>query len=161
MPTLVLATYRARAGFPGSWIDRVEADSAGWVDTLLEDIAAQIHARLAKRYDVPFADPTPRCVLRWQAAIADPIVLRKRGIDQTDEQYADFVKLSDTAWKEIEEAANGNTGLFDLPARADTTASGITKGGPLGYSEASPYVGFDDQGRRGREEDRNGRGSYG
>lgn len=161
MPYLILATYRTRAGFPAGWVDRVEADSAGWVNTLLEDIGAQIDARLGKRYAVPFADPPPRCVLRWLAAIADPIVLRKRGVDQTDAQYSDYVALSDTAWKEIEEAANGNTGLFDLPARADTTASGITKGGPLGYSEASPYVGFDVQGCRGREEDRNGRGSYG
>lgn len=162
MPYLVLATYRTRAGFPAGWVDRVEVDSPGWVDTLLEDTGAQIDARLAKRYAVPFASPPPRCVLRWLAAIVDPIVLRKRGIDQTDEQYSDYVKLSDTAWKEIQEAADGNVGLFDLPATQSLpSASGITKGGPLSYSEAGPYVWTDDQGRRGREEDRNGRGSYG
>lgn len=161
MTYLVLATYRSRTGMPAAWVTEVENKSAGWVDTLLEDTSAQIDARLAKRYAVPFADPPPRCVLRWLTAIVDPIVLRKRGIDQTDEQYADFVKLSDAAWKEIVEAADGNTGLLDLPATASSSASGITKGGPLGYSEASPYVGFDDQGRRGRDEDRNGRGSYG
>lgn len=158
---LVLLTYRARTGLPGAWLDAVQLNAAGWVDTLLEDVSAQIDARLAKRYAVPFVDPPPRCVLRWLAAIADPMVLRKRGVDQTDEQYIDIRNLADQAWKEVEEAANGNTGLFDLPARADTTASGISKGGPFGYSEASPYVAFDDQGRRGREEDRNGRGSYG
>jgi phage gp36-like protein len=161
MPYLVLATYRSRTGMPAAWVTAVDTGTPGWVDTLLEDLSAQFDARLGKRYTVPFVDPPPRCVLRWLTAVADPIVLRKRGIDQTDEQYADFVKLSDQAWKEIEEAANGNTGLFDLPATASSSASGITKGGPLSYSEAGPYVGFDVQGARGREEDRNGSGSYG
>lgn len=158
---LVLSTYRARSGLPAAWVNGVETAAAGWIDTLLEDLSAQIDARLAKRYTVPFAAPPPRCVLRWLAAIADPIVLRKRGIDQTDEQYIDVRNMADQAWKEVEEAANGNTGLFDLPARADTTASGIERGGPLGYSEASPYVWTDVQADAGREEDRNGRGSYG
>lgn len=161
MAYLVLATYRSRAGIPGAWIDAIEVGTPGWVDTLLEDLSAAIDARLAKRYAVPFAAPPPRAVLRWIAALADVRVLLKRGIDQTDRQYEDIARLADTAEKELAEAADGNTGLFDLPKRADTDASGISRGGPLGYSEASPYVGFDEQGARGRAEDRNGRGSYG
>lgn len=161
MAYLSLATYRARAGFPGVWVDRVETEAPGWVDIQLEDVSARIDAQLAKRYAVPFASPPPRCVMRWLAALVDPMLLRKRGIDQTDQQYMDIRDLAAEAMKEIEQAANGETGLFDLPARADTAESGISRGGPLCYSEASPYVWTDVQGDVGRSEDSNRRGSYG
>jgi len=58
----------------------------------------------------------------------------------------------DIAVAELKEAADSKDGLFDLPLRADTTATGVSKGGPRGYSEASPYTNLDRQRARRRNE---------
>ena len=47
---------------------------------------------------------------------------------------------------ELKEAADAEKGLFELPLRAtDTTGSAINAGGPMGYSEQSPYTWTDRQ----------------
>jgi len=48
-----------------------------------------------------------------------------------------------------------------LPLNQDAGGSGVTQGGPLGASQASPYVWQDEQRDRGRREDERGRGLRG
>jgi hypothetical protein len=63
-------------------------------------------------------------------------------------------KAKDDALAWLKEAADAKDGLIDLPLRADTTASGISRGGPLAYTETSPYAWTDVQAETGRSEDR-------
>lgn len=123
--------------------------------------SAWIDSQLRKRYAAPFAVPYPEAVKLWLARLVTPRMFLKRGVDPNDAQYVDIVKDADEAKAEIKEAADSETGLYDLPLRADTTATGISKGGPYGYSEASPYVWTDVQSEAGRTEDQNRRGTDG
>lgn len=134
---------------------------AGWLDANLEVWSDWINGRLRKRYAAPFAAPVPGIVKLWLARIVTFEAYKRRGWDPTDEQAQQISEDNATARDEIKEAANAVDGLFDLPLRQDTTASGISKGGPLSYSEASPYVAFDRQGDVARNEDSNGGGTFG
>lgn len=100
----------------------------------------------------------PEIVLSWLTVLVTDDMYRKRGRDPQDPAMADLKEDVVTALAEIKEAADGDTGLFDLPSSEDTD-SAVTTGGPLGYSEASPYVWTDIEARRGREEDYNGGGT--
>ena len=142
---LTLATFKARTVMPAADVDRVEAAATGWIDQKLASRSAAIDARLAKRYDVPFSTPIPEAVLDWLARIVTPDVYFKRGVNPSDEQFAAYKGEADAAWAEIDRAADSVTGLFDLPLRQDTTMTGIARGTPLSYSEASPYTFTDRQ----------------
>jgi hypothetical protein len=117
-------------------------------------------ARLRKRYAVPFASPVPPAVQGWLTDIVGLNVLLRRGTDPSDAQFQEFKAKHDTAMAEVREAADSVEGLFDLPLRDDTPATGITKRPPRGYSETSPYVFTDRMRRTGRDEDERGSGSY-
>lgn len=155
---LTLAQYKALAVIPAEFITAIESITPGWTLAQLTSESAWINSRLSKRYAVPFADPCPEVVQRWLHRIVTVSAYLKRGFDPTDRQGAMYVSQRDEALEEIKEAANAETGLFDLPLRADTTASGISKGFPMGYSEQSPYAFADSQARVGRQEDDNGNG---
>ncbi|MCP3886463.1 MAG: DUF1320 domain-containing protein [Propionibacteriaceae bacterium] len=159
MSYLDLAEYKTYSILPSVDIDDVETIQAGWVDRKLRAISYAIDARLRKRYTVPFSSPYPDQVCDWVARIMDPELLKKRGVDATDEQYVSIEENSREAKEEIKEAANAEEGLFDLPIADTADASAISKGAPLGYSEASPYVGMDVQEDTGRDEDTDGIGS--
>ena len=83
----------------------------------------------------------------------------KRGVDPSDQQFSEIREDATKAEKEIEEAANSHDGLFDLPLLDSEKTSGISKGGPRVYSEASPYVFMDVQRDAGRGEDDSRRGT--
>lgn len=161
-----MATYLTVDGFkllsvmPSGFVDEIEAGSPGWTLQQLTLVSAHIDARLSKRYDAPFNVPAPICVQGWLAKIVTEAAYRKRGYDPTDAQGKEYVADRDTALAEIKEAADAVDGLFDLPLRADTNASGISKGGPRAYSEQSPYVFTDQQSRVGTNEDSNGGGTF-
>ena len=159
MSYLVLADYKKYSSLPSVDIDDVETIQTGWIDWKLKATSLRIDARLRKRYSVPFEEPYPESVCDWVARIVDPLVLKKRGVDATDEQFASIDSDAHDAWVEVKEAADAVEGLFDLPAVDTADASAISKGEPLGYSEASPYVGMDVQEELGREEDIAGEGS--
>lgn len=125
---------------PASYISAIEAIEPGWVAAQLAAWSAWIDSRLRKRYDAPFASPYPVAVQNWLARIVTHRCYLKRGIDPTDAQSTAIKDDADAAMKEIQEAADSDKGLFDLPLRADTTAPGITKTAPLGYCEQSPYT---------------------
>ncbi len=126
---------------PGSYIDTIETDYPNWVDTRLNALSQWLDARLAKRYVTPFESPPPLAICNWLARLLDPEVMRKRGVDATDLQYADVRQSAIDAMAEVKEAADAVNGLYDLPLLANSTAgsSGIVRPMPRSYSEASPY----------------------
>lgn len=161
MSYLDLAGFKALSLMPDEDIDALEARYPGFVAAQLADRSGWIESRLRKRYAVPFALPYPDTVKGWLASIVTVRAYLKRGVDPTDEQWLEVKKQADDALAEIKEAADGELGLFDLPLRADTTATGISKGGPYVYSEQSPYVWTDQQADVGRSEDGARGGSHG
>jgi phage gp36-like protein len=122
--------------------------------------SAYIDSRLAKRYAAPFEAPYPIAVTRWLTDLVTLRCWRKRGVVSTDEQMIDYRAAADAAMRELTEAANSNEGLFDLPLRADTDASGIVRAFPQSYSEQSPYVWYDIQADIGHDEDSAGEGTF-
>ena len=156
---LTTAEFKTRTLIPGEFVDAIEAVDAGWTLIQLEEASAWIDSRLRKRYAAPFSSPYPVQVLSWLARVVTVRCLLKGGVAATDEQYLSIQQDAADAKAEITEAATSDAGLFDLPLRSDTTATGIAKGGPLSYSEQSPYVWASMQRRTGREEDSNGRGT--
>ncbi len=152
--------YMEYSVLPMTTIDAVEAVQEGWIDRKLRALSSYaVDARLRKRYAVPFTSPYPDAVCDWVARLMDPLTLKKLGVDATDEQFVSIAEDAKAAAEEIKEAADAVEGLFDLPIADTADASAITKGGPLGYSEASPYVGMDVQEYYARDEDRDGWGS--
>lgn len=151
---MTLAEFRAATLMPWSFVDEAEAAEPGFIDTRLYLQSAKIDARLAKRYAAPFKPPYPIAVLEWLVSLVTYEVWLKRGIAATDEQAAQYKTDRDLARGDLESAANSEVGLFDLPLRSDTDATGISRGFPQGYSEQSPYKWMNVQERIGREEDR-------
>lgn len=159
MAYLTVDQFKNLSVMPAEYIDALEQVAPGWVQSQLEYWSAWINSRLRKRYDAPFAEPYPEAVTGWLARIVTVRCWLRRGVDPQDEQFREVKDDATAAQAEIQEAADAVEGLFDLPLRANTTASGISKGFPRGYSEQSPYVWTDEQGRVGRDEDRAGRGT--
>ena len=159
MSYLDLDEYKNYSILPSVDIDDVETIQAGWVDRKLRAISRSVDARLRKRYAVPFESPYPDAVCDWVARIMDPLLLKKRGVDATDEQFISIADDAKAALEEIKEASDAEEGLFDLPALDTADGSAISKGGPLGYSESSPYVWLDREEETGRDEDTDGIGS--
>jgi hypothetical protein len=137
---LDLAGLKARTLAPASYVDEIEAAESGWIDEQLEIWSRWIDAQLRKRYVTPFTNTIPDAILVWLAAIMDPKIYLKRGVDAGDQQFTEIVNLANKAIAEIHEAADAKDGLFDLPLHEGATADGISKGAPLGYTEHSPYT---------------------
>lgn len=116
-----------------------------FVQRSLVSVSSYIDARLRKRYAVPFTSPAPEIVCRWLVAIVTPMLYQRRGWDPSDEQAAAVIAEATAAKEELLEAANSETGLYDLPLRQDNVASAIAAPGPLSYSESSPYGWIDAQ----------------
>jgi len=142
VPYLDVAAFRAATLAPASYVDHVELVEPGWLLGRLTYWSAWINSRLAKRYAVPFAVPpaTPETVVGWLERLVTWELYLKRGIDATDEQVARIEARHDVAKAEVAEAAESRDGLFELPLRRDSNATGVSRGGPLGYSEVSPYT---------------------
>lgn len=159
---LTLAEFRLLTIIPAVDIDNVEADTPGFVVARLAANSSKINARLRKRYAVPFVkDPVreleyPEIVLDWLVKLTQVDVYLKRGFDPADQSIAHVKADKDLAEADLLEAANSETGLFDLPLNNSKDPSAITKAGPMAYTETSPYVWTTSQRRDGAEEDRNG-----
>jgi len=155
---LTLATFKDLTVMPDAVVDAIEVASPGFIDKQLGIWSRWIDARLTKRYASPFVDPAPDTVKLWLQAIVTFRAFLKRGVDPNDEQMAEIKKDLDQAVAEIKEAATAETGLFELPL-TEGGAGAVSKGGPLGYSEQSPYVWMDRQAETGRDEDLAGTGT--
>jgi hypothetical protein len=118
-------------------------------------------ARFAKRYAAPFVPPYPAVAQEWLAHIVSWRCYLKRGVKSLDAEAAEYKAQHDQALKEIEEAANAEKGLFELPLRQDQpSGSGVSRGMPRCYSEQSPYAWTDQQVAAGAQEDEQGGGTY-
>lgn len=127
---------------PPGYADTIESQHPGWLDKQLERWSGWIDARLSKRYATPFdADSPPMIVEEWLSRIVTHRCYLKRGVDPTDAEVSAIADDAQKAKDEITEAANSNTGLFELPLRADLQGSvGVVRASPQGYSEVSPYT---------------------
>jgi hypothetical protein len=107
--------------------------------------------------------PVPDVMIRWIVDMTTPRVFERRGVHPSND---DAIKLmferEATAAREVADAANSETGLFDLPLNTDTGGSGVTAPAPIAHSQASPYHWMNIQRARGRREDnRGGGGGFG
>lgn len=105
--------------------------------------------------------PVPAIALGWLARLVDVDVWDKRGTNPQDPTIDRWAQQRQEALDEIKEAADSKDGLFELPTSDDVGDSAVTHAGPLSYTEASPFVGADQQERQGRREDERGCGTYG
>jgi hypothetical protein len=153
--------FKLLSTMPATDIVELEAAASGWLDKRLEFRSREIDARLGKRYGTPFVAPYPIAVQGWLAAIVTRDAFLRRGVDPTDQQFAEIKAAADQAYADLKEAADGDGGLWELPLRNDTSANGVTRGGPRAYSEQSPYVWTTQQGTTAREEDSAGSGTGG
>jgi hypothetical protein len=144
-PYLDVASFTALTTMPSSDVTLVDTSQPGYIAARIGYWQNKIEARLRKRYTIPFASPTPAVVLGWLADLVTPDVFRKRGANPTDPQLSEVIDAAKAAWAEVLEAANSETGLFDLPLSANVDTSAITAGGPLACSQASPYDWIDDE----------------
>lgn len=159
MAYLTQSEWKDRTVMPSTDVDALEARYPGWLTLQLDEESDAIDSRLRKRYDAPFSAPYPKAILRWLTKIVTRSAYLKRGVDPNDAQIEEVFTDAADVWVQIKEAADSVDGLFDLPLRSNTSASAITKGGPLGYSEASPFVSTDRQRDTGRDEDAAGTGT--
>ena len=159
----VLTVAIAKAG-TGVVVPQLELDvrlSPNFIDLAVAAAESEILDQLRKRYDVTAIAANPNeTVKRWIAKLATLECYERRGFNPTSEQ--DRVAIIDSAQlarDQVAQAANSQTGLFELPLLPSTDPDAVTKGGPLGYSETSPYAWTTVQAEAGRADDRAGRGS--
>lgn len=152
---LTIVELKTLANIPAAHVDRCEAVAPGYVQGQLDAWSRYIDSRLRKRYAavMPFAPPYPIELQSWLARIVAVRIETKIGIRPTDEQFVWLEGDAKGAFTELEEAANSETGLFDLPKAGGANESGLGQGGSRVYSEQSPYVGFDRQSQVARSED--------
>lgn len=98
--------------------------------------------------------PVPEIALGWLVALLDVDVWQRRGANPQDPSIAMAITERDDALAEIKEAADAKDGLFDLPTNDAAGDSAVTQGGPMFYSEQSPYVWMSQQRGIARGEDR-------
>ena len=139
-------SFAAHSLMPSEDVAVLRASQPGFLDAGYSEMQARVEAKLRKRYAIPFdPDNVPEIVLGWEARLFTPRAYFKRGVNPSDAIFQACVDDAKQAWDEVTEAANSETGLFDLPLRTGEDPTAISKGGPLGYSEASPYTWIDVQ----------------
>jgi hypothetical protein len=157
-PYISLERFKVLSVMPTEDIDAIEQKTAGWCEEQSNLISREIDARLCKRYAVPFDAPVSTVVEGWVSKILTPRAYWKRGTNPGDEQTRIINDAAQAAWLEVKEAADAKEGLFDLPRIEGSKESGVVRGGPLVYSETSPFVWRTRQGERGHQEDNSGNG---
>jgi hypothetical protein len=131
-------------------IDFLEQRYPGIVLRIATKVSGYFDGRLAKRYGVPFVAPFDDGLVDAVAAVVAYRLLVKRGGKPDGTKVAAAERAHDAAMAWIVEAADSKDGLVEL-LRTQSTPRGetsINKGGPLGYSEASPYTATDRQSER-------------
>jgi hypothetical protein len=106
------------------------------------------------------ATPIAEAFLDWLTVLVTLDLYWKRGSNPQDPALVSLTERRTQVLEEVKEAADSNTGLFDLPISEDEGSS-ISTGFPLGSSQASPYVWTDAQEARGAREDSQSYGDWG
>lgn len=145
IPYLDVSAFTTRTTMPSPDVAYVDGAEPGFIAARIAYWQSKIDARLRKRYAIPFVVPVDETVLGWLTDLVTPDVMRKRGANPQDPQMKALVDAATAAWAEVLEAANSETGLFDLPLREDLQTSAIVAGGPIGCSQQSPYDWIDDE----------------
>lgn len=142
MAILTLSRFRAKTVMPTADVDLLEATEPGYIESRGAYHEGRLNARLAKRYAVPFdSSSPPEVVLGWLVDMVTLDAYKKRGFNPSSAQDQTIVDDAARATAEVLEAANSETGMFELPLRQSAPgADGVSKGGPFGYAEASPYT---------------------
>jgi len=130
--------FKSRTVMPSADVDYLETAHPGFLANRILTHSSRIRARCRKRY-ADFVAPVPELVLGWLVALVTLDAYVRRGVNPSDESFELVKAAAELALADLKEAADGENGLFDLPARENTTEDGITRGGPLVYSEASPW----------------------
>lgn len=152
---LDLAGFKARTIMQPADVDRLETGGArpNFVTSRIALRQAFIEARLRKRYTIPLPDDS-EAVRGWLVALVTFDCYGARGFNPSSEQDRDvIVEEKNAALADIKEAADSETGLFDLPLRADTVGvdgTAIDKGGPFFYAESDAYEWTDVQAEQRR-----------
>lgn len=149
MPSpLSLAAYRTTTTIPTSLVDRCAAQGKS-VQTWLDIHWSHIKARLVKRYAIEDdfqGGDVPQKITEWLLVLTDINVWACVGgvPEGREDGWAD--KDRDRVREELVEAANADSGLFELPLRASDAlgASAVNKGGPHVVRFATGFDYFDD-----------------
>lgn len=143
---LTFEQWRDRSIMPPDESDELWAAwGPAFIEGKLNEHTSWINARLRKRYATPFADPVPEIVLSWLERLVTFDVYLRRGHNPSSQQDEEIKNRMVDAKAEIKEAADSNEGLYDLPIREDSTATGISKGGPWAEYDNTPYAFLDAQ----------------
>src|SRR5678815_2357238 len=128
---MLTARFKELSVMPSPDIDLIESLESGWVQAQIDRVGAALDARFAKRYAVPFgSEPAvgytplrsdvPQVIEDWIASIVTARAYAKRGVNPSSgelwfvEMVIEPMKAAQAA---ILEAANSDTGLFDLPLK--------------------------------------------
>ncbi|WP_437958588.1 hypothetical protein WME76_02260 [Sorangium sp. So ce119] len=141
---MTVTEFRTRSIMPGEDIDDLESRYPGFLASKLEEHSSRIDSRLVKRYAVPLrsksTDAPPEIVYAWLTAFVTLDAYLRRGFNPSSEQDAYIAAQRDWADEDIKEVSDAETGRYELLLVTDgAAASAVTKGGPLAYSEPSPY----------------------
>lgn len=82
--------------------------------------------------------PVPEVLLQWLTALVTEDVAIRHGVNTNDPLWTKLADRATLARTQIEQAANTKDGLWDLPVSEDQ-GSAVDTGGPMAYSESSPY----------------------
>lgn len=144
LPSQDVTDFSIRSIMPAEDVLLIEAERPGFLDAAIKGARHDLYARLRKRYKVPF-DPEPEIFVQWISRLVTPIAYRARGTNPQDPTITVLEEERKNVYAEVREAVDAKDGLYDLPLVPEGDASGISKGGPLGYSEPSPYDWLDRQ----------------
>lgn len=132
-------------------IAELRARSPGYLEAILEAESRNLEDSLRHRYAIPFPSNHPT-IEKWIVLLVQPEVALKAGYDPNDVAYQGFVRLYDVAREQIAMAAKPESTGVSLPLVSAQDSSAISKGGPFGYAESSPYTWTDEQALGGRYE---------
>jgi len=150
MAYLTVPAFRTRSIMPEEDVDDLEMRYPGFLAAKLEEHSSRIDARLAKRYVVPLRSRTenrpPEIVYAWLTAFVTFDAYLRRGFNPSSEQDGHIAGQRDWADKDITETSDAEAGRYELMLREDgTLVSGVSLGGPFGYSEPDAYTWRDRQ----------------
>lgn len=126
---------------PAADIDALESAYPGMVQATIDAVSGQFDSRLAKRYAAPFASPYPQALVFNVVRLVAYRLWMKRGFNPNGIMDQALAKDAEQAEAWLKEAADSKDGLVELPSRQTALGtSAVSAGGPLGYSEHSPYT---------------------
>ena len=146
MPTQDVQDFSIRSSMPSGDVLALDIKYPGYLDSQIAVARnAYIYGRLRMRYNIPALqlllnnNQEPEIIKTWIAALVTPAAYRLRGAQPNDETMMRVVDEQKRVEDALKEAADSKDGLYNLPFVGDGSGSSITVGGPMAYSEASPY----------------------